>query len=71
MAFFVYENWTRKRGRAHIGSCRHCNFGEGKNDVDYGQNGKWHQFDTKEDADKKVTELVAKGWDLKWCATCT
>jgi hypothetical protein len=41
-AYYVYENWTRKRSRIHRAECSFCNDGMGVQSADSGNNGMWH-----------------------------
>jgi len=71
MAFFVYENWTHERGRGHEATRSYCNSGRGTQAEHSGKNDTWHEFDTREDAEQKLTNLRAKGWEnVRWCARC-
>jgi hypothetical protein len=70
MTFFVYQNWTIKRGRAHFADCSYCNAGKGIHAVDSGKNGKWHEAATADDADKLLIGLSTDGYDMAWCAAC-
>jgi hypothetical protein len=42
MAYYVYENWHRRRALLHRGDCNNCKNGQGKQPYDSGNNGKWH-----------------------------
>lgn len=45
MGYYIYTNWKAKDNKVnkiHIGSCGHCNNGQGKHDdADRGENGVW------------------------------
>lgn len=67
--YYVYENWTRDRGRIHKAECPFCNHGEGYREVDPGTNGKWHRpYDERAFAFKFADTL--KRADKKPCGTC-
>lgn len=69
MTFFVYENWTRDRGRIHRGECPVCNEGRGVRLTDSGKNGRWHgPFTDRDDAFKKAAAL--KRTDMQPCQRC-
>jgi hypothetical protein len=40
--FWVYENWTHKRGRIHRSDCVYCNDGRGVHGSRSGRNDRWH-----------------------------
>ncbi len=67
--FYVYENWTRDRGRIHRAECSYCNNGKGFQTSDSGRSGRWlPPFQTREDAFKAAEGLGRK--DMKPCAVC-
>lgn len=60
--FYVYENWTHKRGRAHIAECSHCNSGKGTQAAHSGRNDTWHgPFQTREAAEQSLARLKRRG----------
>jgi len=68
--YFIYENWTRDRGRIHHAECRMCNDGRGTQATDSGRNGKWHG----PYADRELAFKFAAGMnraDMKACAICS
>jgi hypothetical protein len=67
--YYVYENWHRKRGRIHLGSCAYCNEGRGFQPDDSGRNGKWHGPFSRNDAFTTVKRLQ-KDADIQPCAVC-
>ena len=69
MTFFVYDNWTRNRGRIHRGECSVCNQGQGVRAEDSGRNGKWHgPFVDREEAFRLAASL--KRADMQPCQRC-
>lgn len=67
--YFVYENWTLKRGRVHRAQCAQCNHGKGKHETDSGRNGKWHgPYRDRALAFKKAESL--RHPDMKACGFC-
>ncbi len=69
MTFYIYENWTRDRGRIHLGSCSYCNHGKGMHDEDSGANGRWHgPYDDREQTFRIAAAL--KRADMRPCGTC-
>lgn len=69
MSFYIYENWTRDRGRIHRAECSACNYGAGIHGEDSGRNGEWHgPYNDREQAFH-----VAAGLDraeMSACARC-
>ena len=68
MEYYVYENWTRDRGRIHSGECGHCNHGQGNQPQDSGRNGKWHG-----PFERDAAFVYARGLnksDMKPCSVC-
>jgi hypothetical protein len=69
MAYYVYENWTRDRGRIHRAECSHCNNGIGMHASDSGQNGKWHgPYSDIKSANEAAQRL--RRADMKPCGVC-
>jgi hypothetical protein len=69
MRYYVYENWTRDRGRVHKAECSDCNNGHGKSVVDSGKNGKWHgPFDARDLAFTAAKKLGRT--DMRACGKC-
>ncbi len=67
--YYVYENWTHERARAHSGDCSFCNFGVGTQGKSSGKNDRWYVFQYKEEAEHKLTQIKKNGWkDVSWCA---
>jgi hypothetical protein len=67
--FYVYENWTNKRGRVHRASCSYCNGGRGSQASTSDKNGEWHG--PFADIDQARTKLAALEYsDKADCGTC-
>jgi hypothetical protein len=66
--YYIYQNWTRSRGRIHRAECPYCNHGKGTQSTDSGKNGKWNGFDDRDRAFAAAKALVLN--DMKPCATC-
>lgn len=67
--YYVYQNWTRKRGRIHNAECSHCNHGKGSQSSDSGKNGKWHgPYDDRALAFKKAGSFGYP--DMRACEIC-
>lgn len=52
MSYYIYENWrAEQKAKIHIGTCKHCNNGNGQNKEKTNLNGKWHgPYSSIEDA---------------------
>src|SRR4051794_10089678 len=64
--FYIYENWTRKRGAIHCADCSHCNEGKGTQPEDSGRNGKWHGPYDRNDAFRRAAGMQ----NIEPCKTC-
>lgn len=69
MQYWIYENWTHKRARLHIGSCSHCNDGQGSQASSSVRNGQWHgPYDNLPEAVRIMGTLRSS--DSGYCAHC-
>jgi len=69
MAFYVYENWRRKKAVVHKSDCPWCNFGKGIQQIDNGLNSRWlGEFPT---LDKAISEAKMTNQPIKFCKKCT
>lgn len=69
MSYYVYENWTRDRGRIHKAECGYCNYGQGIHARDSGKNGRWlPPFEQREEAIKAAAALGHS--DMRPCSAC-
>lgn len=67
--YYVYDCWTRDRGRIHKGECPNCNHGRGFMVEPSGQNGKWHgPFRTRDTAQDFASGL--RRTDMAACRKC-
>jgi F-type H+-transporting ATPase subunit beta len=67
--FWVYENWTRKRARVHLGGCVYCKNGKGLHGTAGNGNDTWHgPFASRADAYAKLKATRQK--DMQGCAVC-
>ena len=69
MAFWVYENWQRKRARAHVAQCSHCKDGVGTQGSTTELSGRWTRHHTIEEAVGYLSSL-RYGEEARWCAHC-
>jgi hypothetical protein len=69
MPFYIYNNWTRDRGRIHKAECGRCNFGKGVHETDSGRNSEW--IGPIEDRDLAFKKAAALGRaEMRACMTC-
>lgn len=70
MTYYIYDNWTRSRGRVHRAECAICNYGKGFQASDSGRHGQWlGPYEDREVAFKKAASLGRA--DMRACARCT
>lgn len=69
MAFWVYENWQRKRARAHVAECPFCKDGVGTQGATAEVSGRWTRHQTLEEAVGYLSSL-RYGEEGRWCAHC-
>jgi hypothetical protein len=68
-AYFVYENWTRNRGRVHKAECSICNQGNGFRETDSGRHGRWHGPYTDRGFAFKFAASLNRA-DMRACSRC-
>jgi hypothetical protein len=69
MTYYVYENWTRDRGRIHRSDCSYCKNGEGMHEEDSGRHGKWHGPFSNIALAKDAAQRLGRA-DMKTCRVC-
>ncbi len=69
MTYYVYENWTRNRGRIHRADCSACNNGAGIHEQDSGSNGKWHGPFADRDKAYRVAQSLDRA-EMRPCLRC-
>lgn len=69
MSYYVYDNWTRNRGRIHRAECSVCNDGNGFHKSDSGSHGKWHGPFSDRDQAFQIADTLKRA-DMAPCARC-
>ncbi|MCK1485560.1 hypothetical protein IVB25_23425 [Bradyrhizobium sp. 193] len=64
--FYIYENWTRRRGAIHYADCSYCNSGKGFQTEDSGKNGRWHGPYDRDEAFRRAATMQ----NIKRCKVC-
>jgi hypothetical protein len=68
MNYWIYESWTRDRGRIHRADCGFCNEGQGTQVKAGDRNGRWHGPFDRDAAFAKAAQLNRA--DTRACSIC-
>ena len=66
--YWVYRNWTNKRGRVHLGDCGYCQDGSGAQRGTSDKNGDWTVFSNWQGAHQFL--LKTEYSDIACCSVC-